>query len=160
MDKRSNIPIESPGINVAVVRKESTGWRFLLLKRADSETYPGFWGLVTGGREGNETVPQLARRELAEETGLVPQKLWASEYCLQFYEPTVDRVWILPVIVACVPADSKVVLSSENSEFRWLTAAEAIGLVLWQNLKATIANLDRELAEYPASNWVELTLED
>lgn len=39
----------------------------LLLERA---AHPGFWQSVTGSREGNESLPQTARREVAEETGI------------------------------------------------------------------------------------------
>lgn len=158
MDKRTPIEIESPGINVAAVRQEADGWKFLLVKRAKSETYPGLWGFVTGGREGKETVPQLAIRELAEETGLTPERLWASEYCMQFYEPTVDKIWILPIIVAVVSPSAEVKLCHENSEYRWVEAKEGVELVVWQNLKKAMVDLGQELDSYPASNWVELTL--
>ncbi len=40
----------------------------LLLERADR---PGFWQSVTGSQEPGETLAQTARRELAEETGIV-----------------------------------------------------------------------------------------
>jgi len=156
MPDKSRIEIESPGINVAVVKKDADGWKFLMLKRAEKESYPGFWGFLTGGRENNETVPQIAVREMAEETGLRPRKLWATEYVFQFYEPTVDKIWILPVIVAVVPADSKVVLSEENSEFRWLTANDAQKIVFWKNLQKALEDIDGELDIYPAPNWVEL----
>ncbi len=158
MKEHSQIEIESPGINVAAVRQESGGWRFLMVRRAAGETYPGIWGVVTGGREGKETVPQLAVRELAEETGLRPERLWASEFCMQFYEPTVDRVWILPVIVAVVSPKATVKLCHENCEYRWAGADEAVALVVWENLKTAIRTLDRELNDYPAPNWVELDI--
>ena len=153
---KSRIEIESPGINVAVVKKDADGWKFLMLKRAEKESYPGFWGFLTGGREKDETVPQIAVREMAEETGLAPQKLWATEYVFQFYEPTVDKIWILPVIVAVVPAEAKMRLSEENSEYRWLTAGEAQKLVFWTNLQKALEDINGELEIYPAPNWVEL----
>ena len=156
MPDKSRIEIESPGINVAVVKKEADGWKFLMLKRADKETYPGFWGFLTGGREKDETVPQIAVREMKEETGLTPQKLWATEYVFQFYEPTVDKIWILPVIVAVVPADLKVVLSEENSEYRWLAAEDAQKIVFWKNLQKALEDIASELENYPAPNWIEL----
>ena len=156
MTKHATIPMESPGINVAVVKEYGGSWRFLLLQRAEKETYPGFWGLLTGGREGEETVPELAVREMAEETGLRPDSLWASEYCLQFYEPTVDRVWILPVVVAVVSAVADVRLSKENRAFRWLLPKEAVEIVCWKNLKTVIADLAEELQNFPSPNWVEL----
>jgi 8-oxo-dGTP pyrophosphatase MutT (NUDIX family) len=159
MTAYSSIPIESPGINLAIVRQDSDAWRFLLLKRAGTQSYPGFWGFLTGRREGSETVPQLAVRELREETNLAPLKLWASEYCVQFYEPAVDRVWILPVIVAVVESGETVKLCEENSDFRWVTAAEARELLEWQNVIDAVQNLDRELRRYPAASWVELPVE-
>jgi dihydroneopterin triphosphate diphosphatase len=159
MASYSSIPIESPGINLAIVRQDSDAWRFLLLKRAETESYPDFWGFLTGRKEGNETVAQLAVRELSEETGLTPLKLFASEYCVQFYEPAVDRVWILPVIVAVVDSGEMVKLCEENSDFRWVTAAEARELLEWQNVIEAVQNLDRELQRYPAASWVELPVE-
>lgn len=41
----------------------------LLLERA---THPGFWQSVTGSREGIESLPTTARREVEEETGIAP----------------------------------------------------------------------------------------
>jgi 8-oxo-dGTP pyrophosphatase MutT (NUDIX family) len=158
MSSDSCIPIESPGINIATIRRDGDSWKFLLVKRADAETYPGYWGLVTGGREGDETVPQLAVRELAEETGLRPERLWASEYCMQFYEPTVDRVWVLPVIVAVVSPAATVTLSEENAEYHWLMPEEAKKLVAWHNLRTVIDDISRELKSYPSANWVELPI--
>ncbi|MFZ5981553.1 MAG: NUDIX domain-containing protein [Candidatus Zixiibacteriota bacterium] len=156
MSSRKSIEIESPGINVAVVKKEKSGWKFLMLRRAPSESYPGFWGFLTGGRENNETVPQLALRELKEETGLTAESLWATEYVFQFYEPTVDKIWLLPVLVAVVPADTTVKLSAENSECRWLVAGEAINLAPWKSLKQIAENIAEELSRYPAENWIKL----
>ncbi|MBK6334933.1 MAG: dihydroneopterin triphosphate diphosphatase [Betaproteobacteria bacterium] len=39
----------------------------LLLERAD---FPGYWQSVTGSQEPGESLPETARRELAEETGI------------------------------------------------------------------------------------------
>ena len=39
----------------------------LLLERA---RHPGFWQSVTGSREGDESLPETARREVLEETGI------------------------------------------------------------------------------------------
>jgi 8-oxo-dGTP pyrophosphatase MutT (NUDIX family) len=134
----TNISIESPGVNVAVVREDDDGWKFLLLKRGEGESYAGTWGFVTGGKSGNETVAQVVVREVKEETGLIPARMWATEYLVQFYEPEYDKIWILPLIVAVVPPDSKVVLSDENSEFRWLPPIRAKRLVNWKNLVKAI----------------------
>ena len=50
------------------VRSTEKGWEYLMLKRVLERG--GFWQGVTGGLELNETIPEAAKRELLEETGL------------------------------------------------------------------------------------------
>ena len=156
MTQHTRIIIESPGVNVAVVKKDYDGWKFLVLKRAEEESYPGFWGFMTGGKKGDETVAQVVVRELKEETGMKPVSMWATEYLVQFYEPEYDSIWILPLIVAVVSKDSEIRLSKENSEFRWLSPEKARHLVSWKNLIKAIDDITDELDIFPARNWVEL----
>ncbi len=157
MTDQTNIKIESPGVNVAVVKKDYDGWKFLVLKRAEGESYGGFWGFMTGGKKGDETVAQVVVRELKEETGLTPDSMWASEYLVQFYEPEYDTIWVLPLIVAVVPESAKVELSAENCEYRWLAPYKAKHLVSWKNLVRAIDEISDELEIFPARNWVEIS---
>ena len=156
MNQPTNIKIESPGVNVAVVKKDYDGWKFLILRRSESETYGGYWGFMTGGKRGEETVAQVVVRELKEESGLAPLEMWATEYLVQFYEPLADAIWILPLIVAVVDSESEVVLSSENSEFKWLSAGKAKRLVSWKNLETFLDEISGELEIYPARTWVQI----
>ncbi|MBU8932804.1 MAG: NUDIX domain-containing protein [candidate division Zixibacteria bacterium] len=156
MKERRNIGIESPGVSVAVIKKDPDGWKFLLLKRGPGESYGGFWGFVTGGRRGNETIAQCVKRELVEETRLAPLSMWATEYVIQFYEPENDKIWILPQIVAIVDEGAEVVLSEENVEHRWLLPNKAKHLVSWKNVVRAIDDISEELAIFPARNWVEI----
>lgn len=152
----TRINIESPGVNVAVVKKDYDGWKFLVLKRAEGESYGGFWGFMTGGKRGDETVAQVVVRELKEETSLKPLSMWATEYLVQFYEPEFDAIWILPLIVAVVPETAEVKLSAENCEYRWLTADKGRHLVSWKNLVRAIDEVSEELEVFPSHNWVEI----
>ena len=156
MSEPTHIPIESPGVNVAIVKQDPDGWKFLILQRSEEESYGGYWGFMTGGKRGEETVAQVVKRELDEETGLVARSMWATEYMVHFYEPEEDKIWILPVIVAVVEPDSKVKLSEENSDFRWLPTTKAKHLVSWKNLERAIEEISDELEIYPARNWVEI----
>jgi len=149
-----NIKIESPGVNAAVVKKDYDGWKFLILKRADNVSY---WGFLTGGKIGDETVAQVVVREMHEETGLKPKNMWATEYVVHFYEPEYDTIWILPLIVAVVDSKDEIKLSEENTEYRWLDAQKATHLVSWKNLVEAIVNISEELEIYPAKNWVNIT---
>lgn len=156
-ENRTNIAIESPGVNVAVLRHAYEGWEFLLLKRSEHETYAGYWGFVYGQRRGSETVGELVRREVREETGLEPESIWATEYVEHYYEPNVDKIWILPLIVAVVPVDAQIVLSDENCEYRWLSASRAQRLLSWKNLVNAIDEITDEIEVFPARNWVQIT---
>lgn len=153
---RYNIGIESPGFNAMIVKNDDDGWKFLLLQRAGIETYPGTWGVVTGGKQGSETVAQAVAREVAEETGLTEIRMFATEYVIQFYEPEDDRIWIMPFIVVVVPSESEVVLSEENDDFVWLLPHRALHRVTWKNLERVFGDIDDELELYPARNWVEI----
>lgn len=155
-EKKTNINIESPGVNVAVIRKSDDGWQFLILKRSDSESYGGYWGFMTGGKHDTETVAQVVARELKEETNLIPHSIWATEYLVQFYEPEYDSIWILPLIVAVIDPEDEVSLSEENTEYRWLSAEKAKHLVSWKNLVQAIDDISDELDIFPARNWVQI----
>lgn len=160
LTKVPSIEITSPGVNIAVVKKDDDGWKFLLVQRAETESYPGCWGFVTGGKEGNETVAQTTARELKEEIGLVADRMWSTEYLIQFYEPEFDQIWQLPLVVAVVPVDAKVRLTAENSDFKWLYADKARKQVSWKNLSTAIENITEELEVYPARTWVEIKPSD
>ncbi len=156
MKDHTTIQIESPGVNVAVVKEDDDGWKFLLLQRSEKESYAGTWGFVTGGKKGDETVAQVVKREVQEETTLIPERMFATEYLVQFYEPEYNKIWVLPLIVAVVSDDAEVKLSDENSDFRWLQADRAKRLVNWKNLVKAIDDVTEELELYPAHNWVEI----
>jgi len=143
-------------VNVAVIKNDDDGWKFLLLKRSELETYAGMWGFVTGGKQGEETVAQVVLREVREETGLTPRAMYATEYLVQFYEPVYDKIWILPLIVAVVEPDSEVCLSEENCDFIWLPPTRAKHRVNWKNLMRAIDDLTDELEIFPCHNWVEI----
>ncbi|MBU0982917.1 MAG: NUDIX domain-containing protein [candidate division Zixibacteria bacterium] len=159
MNNNSNIPIESPGVNVAVIKQDDDGWKFLLLCRSEQETYAGTWGFMTGGKKSDETVADVVLREMKEETGLAPLRMFATEYVIHFYEPQYDKIWILPLIVAEVPSDCEITLSPENCDFAWLKPHRARHRVNWKNLMTAIDNIIEELEVYPAHNWVEIKAE-
>lgn len=153
---RHSIGIESPGFSAAVVKQDDDGWKFLLLQRAETETYGGSWGFVTGSKKGKENIAQAVAREVEEETGLTDIRLFATEYVIMFYEPENDKVWILPLIVVVVPRASAVRLSPENQDFVWLLPHRAKHRVTWKKLERAINDVVEELELFPARNWVEI----
>lgn len=117
----------------------------LLLERVDR---PGFWQSVTGSQDPGETLAATARRELAEETGIIvgPDALidwklqnqyeiyphWRSRYAPGVTHNT-EHVYGLTL-----PATQDVVLAPrEHLAWQWLPWREAADRVFsWSNAQA------------------------
>ena len=78
---RADLPMRCRAVAVVVLR--DTG-QVLLLKRSKG-FLAGHWCQVTGSLEEGETAAQAAAREVMEETGLRPLKLYTADFCDHFY---------------------------------------------------------------------------
>ncbi len=117
----------------------------LLIERAK---HPGFWQSVTGSVEPGESLLDAARREVAEETGIVAPAerfdhwhhssrfeifpIWRQRYAPGVTHNT-EHTFSL-----CVPRDTPVTLApDEHRDWRWLPWREALGAVFsWTNRAA------------------------
>ena len=120
----------------------------LLLERA---RHPGFWQSVTGSQEGDEPLPETARREVCEETGieagigeLTDWRMtnryeifaeWRDRYAPGVTENT-EHVFSL-----CLPAPRAVAIAAgEHLAWRWLPWQEAAAACFsWTNRDAILA---------------------
>jgi dATP pyrophosphohydrolase len=125
---------------------------FLQIRRsAKARGHTGLWQTVYGGVEpdafaadGRETAVAAAKRELLEETGLVPVRMFQVEYVETFYFRPSDAVLLMPVFGVEVDARAEVVLNEEHDgvrwvgegqigeKFMWRTQREALGILLEQ----------------------------
>ncbi len=129
------------------VRPVEGRWEYLLLQRAPSPRLglARFWQGVTGGLEEGESLVQAARRELREETGLVPSKLEQIEYSCsfpvqdewrQFYPPGTQEI-VEHVFIAFIDGKQEPTLSREHEGWRWCSADEALELLTYpENIEA------------------------
>ena len=78
--------IEVRVIDAYVFRTTSAGLLFLVLKRAKTKMYEHIWQGVAGKIEDGETSWEAAIRELKEETGLAPLKIFVADHVSKFYE--------------------------------------------------------------------------
>lgn len=125
-------------IEVHIVRKKENDFEFLLLKRSDKENYPGLWQMVSGKIKIKEKAYQTALREIKEETGIVPLKLWVVPNVNSFYSHHTDELNFIPVFAGLVDDSSEVKLSDEHSEFKWVRLEEAKELLAWKGQKNSV----------------------
>jgi dihydroneopterin triphosphate diphosphatase len=118
-------------VDVYVLRGTGTAMQCLLLRRAPGRRCPGSWEAVHGHIEGDELPAEAALRELEEETGLKPEKLYNLSRVESFYLHTRNEIALIPVFVALVTAAAEVRPGSEHDSFQWVDIREAALRLSW-----------------------------
>ena len=131
-------------IDSYVYKKSDNGFDFLILKRADTKIYEHLWQGVAGKIEKNEKSWQAAIRELKEETGLNPRKIFIADHVSKFYEAHQDRINFVPVFGIEVN-NEKVVLSDEHCDYKWVDFETASSLLVWNGQKKGIHAVNQML---------------
>ncbi len=146
-------------IEAHIFREGKSGIEFLLLKRSESEIYPGIWQMVSGKIKAGEKAFETALREIKEETGLTPVKLWAAPNINSFYQADKDYISFLPVFAALVNPDDEVTISKEHSEFKWVEIEEAKKILAWEGQRKSVDIIkEYYLNEKYFLNFVEIKL--
>ena len=111
--------------------------KFLLLKRNKNKLYEHLWQGVAGKIEKDEKAWQTAVRELKEETGFEPKRMFIADHVSHFYEKYEDRMNLVPVFG--IEVDSKdVILSDEHIDYKWVDFKEAFDTLVWNGQKKGI----------------------
>jgi 8-oxo-dGTP pyrophosphatase MutT (NUDIX family) len=116
--------------DVYVLRGAGADLRCLVLRRGSAGRCPGSWETVHGHIEPGETPAQAAVRELEEETGATPLRLYNLSRMEAFYQHARDQVALIPVFAAFV-AGVEVRLGPEHDRFEWLSPGEARRRFAW-----------------------------
>ena len=124
-------------VDAYVFRQTNNGLRFLILKRAETKIYEHLWQGVAGKIEKGEKAWQAAIRELKEETGFDPVRVFVADHVSRFYEIHGDRVNMVPVFGIEVDSIS-VSLSKEHCEFQWVDFETAKNILIWNGQKEGI----------------------
>jgi 8-oxo-dGTP pyrophosphatase MutT (NUDIX family) len=118
-------------VDLYVLRGAGAGLECLVLRRAAGGRCPGSWETVHGHIESGETPADAARRELAEETGLAPERLYNLSRVEAFYQHKLDEVALVPVFAAFVPRETAVRTGPEHDRGEWLPPAQARQRFAW-----------------------------
>lgn len=145
-------------IDAYVYIPTNDGLSFLLLKRAKTKMYEHIWQGVAGKIEKGEKSWETAKRELKEETGLKPNKMFIVDHVSKFYEQIDDRINLVPVFGIEVNTQ-EVVLSDEHSEYKWVTIDEALDLLVWTGQKQAIKIVNNMiLSNDDRMRWSEIKI--
>jgi dihydroneopterin triphosphate diphosphatase len=125
-------------------RPGASNWRVLALRRTEHTRSTGSWETVHGRIEARESPPEAAIRELREETGLTPARLY-SITVNPFYLQQSNTVQLAVVFAAFVEG-SVVKLGPEHDEYEWLTVAGAAKRFTWPREIEALTHIRRLLS--------------
>lgn len=121
---------------------------YLLLRRGEGNKLPGAWQAVHGHVEKDESSPRAAIRELMEETSLSPVSLWVADYVERVYDARKDEIRLVPCFAALISGEVR--LSAEHDASRWLSSREAANLFTFENQRAAIDLIHRDIGQVVA----------
>jgi dATP pyrophosphohydrolase len=158
-DVRQEIPIRSFSISAYLVRLTESGARYLILKRT-SEYLRGSWQQISGRVEAGESAVQAALREIREETGLVPERLYSADNTEVFYEHHQNCINLVPIFVGFVDRDAEVALApDEHDTFRWITAEEAPYFLPFRGQVAAIAHIEEHFVNHDPNEFLRIVIQ-
>ncbi|MBC8089621.1 MAG: NUDIX domain-containing protein [Phycisphaerae bacterium] len=143
-----------PGVVDVVVLREATSsgstvpadsrWDVLTLQRAAGTRCTGAWEIVHGRIERGEKPEQAALREVFEETGLEPLRLY-SITVNSFYLHQTGTVYLALVFAAVVPAARPVTLGPEHAVAEWRTFVDASEILAWPREREALMHVQHLL---------------
>lgn len=151
----SRAPIQ---ILVLPFRKNPKGnYEFAVFRRSDA----GFWQGIAGGGEDSESPLKTAIREAFEEAGIPSNSKF---YSLQFKgnvpvnafaarKHWSKDLYVVPEYYFAVDCNGiEIVLSSEHTEFKWVSYYEALKLLKWDSNKTALWELNERLMNNDLKN--------
>jgi len=129
-----------PLVDVYCVRQRGGMLEALVLRRAIGRS-PGSWEAVHGHIENDETPSEAAWREVIEETGLTPLRLYNLSKVESFYMHRLGVVALVPVFAVFLPPESPVALSHEHDASEWLSIEGARERLSWPRSRRALDDL-------------------
>ena len=141
-----------------IYRNTDAGPIYLMLKRSSGKFYEHLWQGVAGKIERGETATHTVIRELEEETGMKPKRMFAADHIASFYDAKNDRILMVPIFGIEVE-NSEVTLSEEHSEYIWTSFEEALTLLTWKGQKEGLRTVHDEITSGDdRTKWSEIKL--
>ena len=127
-------------VDVLVLRGLGESLEVLCLRRGPKGRSPGSWEGVHGHIDEGETAVGTALREIKEEAGLVPGKLYNLSRVESFYRHSSNEVVLVPAFAAFVARTAEVRLSEEHDAYEWLPPGAARERMSWPRIRREITD--------------------
>lgn len=144
-------------IDVFPFAQTEDGLRFLLLRRAENNTYPGIWQPVAGKIKPGEKAWQGGLRELQEETGFEPLAFYSLDHVSSYYLHASDEILQVPAFIAQVHHRAPS-LSHEHDAFQWLNLEQAMLQASWSPYRKALSSIPELLESSPALALAKISL--
>ena len=132
-------------VDLYVLRGRGRALECLVLRRGPGGRCPRSWEVVHGHIEDGERPFEAAIREMREETGLAPDRLYNLSRVETFYQHGLDEVALVPAFAAFVEGSAPISLSAEHEASEWLSMADARERVAWPREARALADIERML---------------
>lgn len=130
-------------VDVLVLRGFGDRLEVLCLRRGASGRSPGSWEGVHGHIDEGETAVDTAVREIREEAGLRPERLYSLSRVESFYRHSTNEVVLIPAFAAFVSREAEVSLSPEHDAHEWLAPGAARERMTWPRIRREITDAVR-----------------
>lgn len=139
-------------------KKTSDGFKFLILKRADFN----FWQWVSGGGETEDkNLIETVVRELKEEINIsvIPEDIIRLESRNTIFEDEPmkygdENITVIPEYAFAVDVkESKIKISKEHGEYKWVTAEVASQLLKYDSNKTALLELGKIIKKEVDGSW-------
>ena len=155
MAVRTRLGITIRAASAFILRQDKDGVKALLLKRQHSKL-AGTWCQVSGLLKRGEKAWQACLREIREETGIVPDRLYSADICEQFYNVCKERIEVVPMFVAFIDSPRTVVLDHEHNDYRWLSIPEALNLLPFPGQREMLRRIEEQFLQRPPSELLRI----
>jgi len=129
-------------VDVYPLRIIGTSLECLALRRAPGGRCPGSWECVHGHIEPSEQPAVAATRELQEETGLAPVRLYNLSRVELFYQHRSDEVALIPVFAAFTDPAAPVRIGAEHDRYEWLAPSAARLRFAWPRERRALEDIE------------------
>ncbi len=134
------------------LRRGENGIELLTLRRCQPGRSPGSWEAVHGHIEMDEKPMDAALREIVEETGLRPERVYNLSRVETIYLHKLDEVSLVPAFAVFVHEGEEIRLSAEHDAFEWLTLPDASARLSWPRCRRMLHDIAALFADGDAGS--------